>query len=55
MVKRAGIDINKIEREFIRDIRGAEDWVIERRKFFIKLFGVIAFFLLAILISIYAK
>ena len=44
-------EIQDLEREVIREIKHAEKWMIERRKFLIKLGMVIAFVLVLIVAS----
>ena len=36
-----GKDINKVEKNIKKDILDVEKWVVARRKFFIKLMGVV--------------
>ena len=50
--KRETDEFQKIEREIEGEVKDVEKWVIERRKFFIKL-GIIVIFL--ILIILYAR
>ena len=36
-------DIKKIEKEIVQEIKGAERWMIQRKKFLIKLFWILGF------------
>ena len=36
-------DIKKIEKEIVQEIKGAERWMIQRKKFIIKLIWVLGF------------
>jgi|APSaa5957512622_1039677.scaffolds.fasta_scaffold395515_1 hypothetical protein len=43
-------DIKQIEKEIVKDIHYAERWVLERRKFLIKLLGVMGFIVLLLIL-----
>jgi hypothetical protein len=49
-VRKAKKEVNKIEHEFKEEVEEVEKWVIERRKFFIKLGAVIVFILILLII-----
>jgi hypothetical protein len=36
-------DIEKIEKQFVEEIKGVEMWMVQRRKFIIKLIWVLGF------------
>jgi hypothetical protein len=36
-------DIQKLEKQFVEEIKGVEMWMIQRRKFIIKLIWVLGF------------
>lgn len=43
-------DIKKIEKEIIQEIKGAERWMVQRRKFLIKLFWVLGLIALLLIL-----
>ena len=49
--KKKSSEFKKIEKEIKQEISEVEGWIIQRRKFFIKLAKVIIFVLLLLLIS----
>jgi hypothetical protein len=50
-LRRLDKNILKIDKEIDKDVVDVERWVIERRKFFIKLGGVVLFVLILFVIS----
>ena len=49
MNKKKKSEFVKLEKELEKDVNGAEKWMIERRKFFIRLGIVIVFFIFVLI------